>query len=127
MSGPDIRRLYFSTQEVCEAIDVRPYDLKQWTKKFTCLRPSVSKTGRKLYKPGDIKIIQRIKALFDQGHSEDEIEYLLNHPEAAPFMENNQESKISLSQIIHELEDMLNILSSHPAGGFNLSMNEDEF
>ncbi|MBN2105085.1 MerR family transcriptional regulator [bacterium] len=112
MSGPEIRRLYYSTQDVCDIVHVRPYDLKQWSTKFSELRPSVSKTGRRLYKDKDLEVIRRIKTLKDQGHSDDEIEYLLNHPEIAPLIEKADHSQLSIPMIIQELEAILDLLDS---------------
>lgn len=128
MSGPEIKRLYFSTQEVCDIVHVRAYVLRQWTLKFSELKPSISKTGRRLYKPKDIKLIQRIKSMVDQGRSEDEIEFMLNHPKIAPLLDHSENTPFSISQIIQELQEILNILD--PNGSTNKShssLNDELF
>ena len=110
MSGPEIRKLYYSTQEICRLLHIRAYHLKQWEKKFSALKPSASKTGRRLYKFKDLEIVRHINSLIKQGHSDDEINYILNHPDSTLFIQKQSESAISPQSIISELEDILNIL-----------------
>ena len=110
MSGPEIRKLYYSTQEICRLLHIRAYHLKQWEKKFSALKPSASKTGRRLYKSKDLEIVRHINSLIKQGHSDDEINYVLNHPDSALFINKQGESGISPQNIISELEDILKIL-----------------
>ncbi|MBN1782093.1 MerR family transcriptional regulator [bacterium] len=112
MDGPDIKRLYYSTQEVCRLARVRSYDLKQWEKKFSELKPSISKTGRRLYKPGDLEIISKIKSLADLGKTDDEIQYLINHPQTPISSDMPGRSEARYSEIIGELENILKILKS---------------
>jgi len=112
MSDPEIRRLYYSTQDICDIVHVRPYDLKQWSKKFSELKPSVSKTGRRLYKPKDLEVIQWIKSMKDQSRSDDEIEYILNHREVSPLFNKSTNSPLSISEVIHVLEEILELLGS---------------
>jgi DNA-binding transcriptional MerR regulator len=110
MSGPEIRKLYYSTQEICRLLHIRAYDLKQWEKKFSALKPSVSKTGRRLYKSKDLEIVRHIHALITQGHSDDEINFILNHPDSTLLIKKRTESELSPQGILEELEDILRIL-----------------
>ncbi len=112
MSGPEIRRLYYSTQEVCDLLKVRPYDLKQWEKKFPELKPSASKTGRRLFKPKDLEIIRHIKALVEKGHEDDEIQFILNHPDSTLPLQKTEADALSIHEIIQTLEEILQLLRS---------------
>ena len=112
MSGPEIRKLYYSTQEVCRLLHVRAYDLKQWEKKFSALKPSASKTGRRLYKSKDLDILRQIQTLIRQGHSDDEINFILNHPETTHFIKKKSQSEFSPQKILCELKEILQILQT---------------
>ena len=112
MSGPSIRKLYYSTAELCELIDVTSYDLKKWEKQFHKLKPSVSKTGRRLYKHQDLELIQKIRDLSQLGYTCDEINEILNHPENDKMSheEYTVDNKNLVDEILSELRSILNII-----------------
>jgi DNA-binding transcriptional MerR regulator len=109
MNSPDIKRLYYSTREVCRMTNTRPYELKQWEKKYSELKPSVSKAGRRMYKPKDLEIIMKIKQLHEYGKSDPDIQYMLHHPEI-PSNRNFGGKSLSIDELIRELQDLLTML-----------------
>lgn len=79
MNGLGIRRLYFSTSDVSEIAKVQPHVLRSWESKFPNLNPSKSKSGRRLFKPGDLDLVLIIKKLKDKGYTEEKIRSLLKY------------------------------------------------
>ena len=52
--------------EVSAALDVPPHVLRFWETKFTSLRPLKRSGGRRYYRPDDIAVLTRIRALLYQ-------------------------------------------------------------
>ena len=73
MGVPQIRRLYYPAKEACEHAGISQKDLRRWEKKFPHLKPSRSRTGRRLYKPRDLEILKLIKRLKDADYSDMQI------------------------------------------------------
>ena len=54
--------------EVSELIDVLPHVLRFWETKFSSLRPLKRSGGRRYYRPDDVAMLRRIRALlYDDG------------------------------------------------------------
>jgi len=117
MEGPKIQRLYYSTSDVCKTVQIRPHVLRTWEMKFSQLKPSKSKTGRRLFRPKDLDVVLRIKKFIDEDYSEEDIFSLLKHKaekgvvkkEVSTAGETVQESDL-ISGIYTELKEILNIL-----------------
>jgi DNA-binding transcriptional MerR regulator len=77
MQGPKIRRLYYSARDVSEIVNISSQLLREWEESLPNLKPSKSKSGRRLYKPEDMKKILRIKEWKENGYSNKEINRLL--------------------------------------------------
>ena len=117
MAGFEIRRLYYSMSDVSDITRVPMHTLRAWENKFPHLKPSKSRSGRRLYKPRDLKVIQVIKKLHDMGYTEDEIRNLLKKHNAAELearatLSNSQnvQKKRLLEEIQTGLEELLQIL-----------------
>ena len=81
MSGPSIRRLYYSSGEIAEIAQIKPHILNGWESQFPQLK-SVVRGGRRLFSPGDLQTVLKIKELKDQGFSNDKIREILFPPKA---------------------------------------------
>ncbi len=79
MEQPDlnIRRLYYSMSEVSTMAQIDTASLRAWEKKFSNLRPTKSRAGRRLYRPNDVKTVMIIKKLKQEGYTEEKICTLL--------------------------------------------------
>jgi DNA-binding transcriptional MerR regulator len=56
-------KLYYKIGEVCAIIGVEAHVLRYWEAEFANLSPPKSKTGHRIYRPGDIELLLRIKKL----------------------------------------------------------------
>jgi DNA-binding transcriptional MerR regulator len=79
MNGLRIRRLYYSTTDVSEIAKVQPHVLRSWESKFPNLNPSKSKSGRRLFRQGDLDLVLIIKKLKDEGYTEEKIRNLIKY------------------------------------------------
>jgi len=116
MAGPNIRRLYFSTREVCSRIGISQAVLRNWEQRFTQFKPARSQSGRKLYRPADLKLILRIKQFKDAGYADEKIESILwpQVQQSEQYVpKNNPPDRQMISQIRNELKDILSILDAH--------------
>lgn len=115
MAGPHIRRLYYSTREVCSRIGISQTVLRTWEHKFPHCKPARSQSGRKLYKPGDLKLILKIKQFKDSGYTDDKIHSILwpqLQPGAAKKIDKNPEIDTLLEDIGNELKNILALINS---------------
>ena len=117
MKGPHIRRLYYSTKEVSDITQVDPELIRLWEETFTHLKPSKSKSGRRLFKPEDVKKILRIKVFKEKGYSDEEINLLIQghliHNER-PIVDESEagesQRRVLFSEMQNDLKQILNIL-----------------
>ncbi len=113
MQELQIRRLYFSTNDVSSMAHIRPHVLRMWENRFQELRPSKSKSGRRLFKPADVKLVMLIKHLKDKGYTDTEIGSLLKKygPVVLErFEEQNTSWKLLLCDVTRVLREVLDIL-----------------
>ncbi|NQT27940.1 MerR family transcriptional regulator [candidate division KSB1 bacterium] len=115
MSGPKIRRLYYSAREVCSRLGISQVALRNWEHKFPQFKPARSQSGRKLYKPSDLKLILRLKQYKEAGYTDEKIASILwpqlqhidtNTPEKSP------PTKKIINGIKNELKDILSLIDS---------------
>ncbi len=121
MKGPEIRRLYYSTKEISRMAGISPQMLRMWESRFSELKPLIVKGGRRLYRPDDLEIVMQIKQLYERGLSQDEISMTLKRkdkmaiePEETIDVSDEKiaySEKSLLSEIYHELEEILKILN----------------
>jgi DNA-binding transcriptional MerR regulator len=117
LSGPKIRRLYYSINEVSKITQIHSSILKRWENKFPDLKISKSKSGRRLYKPSDLDTILRIKGLKEEGHSEERIYFIIENKinfkdkNKSETIGNREKLDVSLrDEIIHGLKEILDLL-----------------
>lgn len=121
MAGPDIRRLYYSAKDVSELVQIPRHILKIWEAKFPQLRPSKSKSGRRLYKQRDLDALIEIKNLKDKGCSDDKVVWLIGHRQSDQRVEREDRNKpvpqidksrrmVLLFEMINGLNEILYIL-----------------
>ena len=56
-------KLYRSISEVSEMLGVKPHVLRYWETQFGMLRPKKNRAGNRMYRPEELKTLQRIKEL----------------------------------------------------------------
>jgi len=56
-------KLYRSISEVSEMLGVRPHVLRYWETQFGMLRPRKNRAGNRMYRPEELRTLQRIKEL----------------------------------------------------------------
>src|SRR5690554_3022639 len=54
---------YYSIGEVCELVDLRPHVLRYWEAQFPALNPSKNRSGNRVYRRKEIKLILLLKHL----------------------------------------------------------------
>ena len=117
MDGPEIRKLYYSTKEVSDITKISPKLLRLWEERIPNLKPSKSKSGRRLYKPDDVKMIQLIKEWKEEGYSDEEINRLIYRTDIQghevvkdePAGKKSQYAELTI-EIFNGLREILNII-----------------
>src|SRR5262249_24277962 len=56
-------KIYYRIGEVEQITTVPAYVLRYWESEFKLLRPKKNPAGQRLYRPGDVELVQRIKTL----------------------------------------------------------------
>ena len=56
-------KLYRSISEVSELVGVKPHVLRYWETQFGMLRPRKNRAGNRMYRPEELRTLQRIKEL----------------------------------------------------------------
>ena len=117
LNGLKIRRLYYSTSDVSEIVQVPVRLLRIWENKFPYLKPSKSKSGRRLFKPKDLWVIVTIKKLKDAGYTDEKIINLLKHHSIKELAnkdllanQNKIHKMMLLSEIYKDLNEILHYL-----------------
>ena len=109
MNGPKIRRLYYSSREICDKFGISAAKLRQWLAAYPQIRPAKSRSGRLLFRADEIRTIRLIKKYTDWGLSDNKISDLLSNPLEA------EKSLKSVPRLIgsikKELEAILDIIS----------------
>ena len=103
---PDKR--YFTIGEVSELCAVKPHVLRYWEQEFTGLSPSKRRGNRRYYQRGDVLMIRQIRALlYEQGYTIGGARTYLARQDSIP---DNAGSTVALTQILEELDEILQIL-----------------
>ncbi|MCK5881582.1 MAG: MerR family transcriptional regulator [Sinobacterium sp.] len=109
---------YFTIGEVSELCLVKPHVLRYWEQEFPQLKPVKRRGNRRYYQRQDVLLIRQIRGLlYDQGFTiggarqqlETSVTDLVG--KEAP-VENNDQYKETLRQMISELEDVLSVLKA---------------
>jgi len=111
-------KLYFRIGEVSELLQLAPYVLRFWETEFPQLKPTKSSAGQRMYRRREVELALRIRTLlYDEGftiHGARERLKLETKPaksqSALPFPVGSDRS--GLKRVRHELQELLNMLSS---------------
>ena len=61
---------YRTISEVADMVGVKPHVLRFWEKKFSQIKPMKRPSGRRYYRPEDVKVIEQIRDLLHrQGYT----------------------------------------------------------
>ena len=63
MVEEEVDKLYYSIGEVSRRLGIEQHVLRFWETEFKELTPRKRKGGKRLYKPADLKLVERIKQL----------------------------------------------------------------
>ena len=63
MVEEEVGKLYYSIGEVSRRLGIDQHVLRFWETEFKELAPRKRKGGKRLYKPADLKLVERIKQL----------------------------------------------------------------
>jgi DNA-binding transcriptional MerR regulator len=58
-------KLFFRLEEVSRLLKIPPKTIESWEKELPFLQPGLTGAGQKIFRPKDVEIIRRIKALLD--------------------------------------------------------------
>ena len=115
MDGPKIKRLYYSTQEICELTNINDGALRRLEKKYDAFSP-VKKGGRKKYTPADLKILKRILQYKDFGLTDNRIKIMLKNPHQADRLPTHPVLKTHrlIEEVKSTLYDILELIDASP-------------
>ncbi|WP_051304536.1 MerR family transcriptional regulator [Chitinilyticum litopenaei] len=102
---------YFTIGEVSELCGVKPHVLRYWEQEFTQLKPVKRRGNRRYYQHHEVLLVRRIRSLlYEQGFtiSGARNQLAAHGGDAAEFADEG----ISVQEIRHELEDLLDWLES---------------
>jgi len=108
-------RLYYSITEVADMTGVRPHVLRYWETEFKALRPKKNRAGNRIYRAGDIKLIQLIKKLlYEDGFTIAGAKRKLPHAKGDPDVKPPRRTKRDdlLEALKKDLMEMKQILES---------------
>jgi len=106
MIGPKIRRIYYSSSEICQETGISYSILRSWEKKYSELHPVKNKAGRKFYKPAQMRLVKKIVRLKNAGFTDKKIFDLLPYPIPSTKIPDN-----TLAEIRRELLEIYYLLN----------------
>lgn len=109
---PIPQKRYFAIGEVSDLCAVKPHVLRYWEQEFPQLRPVKRRGNRRYYQHHDVVLVRRIRdLLYRQGFTIGGArQRLREQPKAVAQVESTP--KTPLSQIRHDLEEVLELLNS---------------
>ncbi|HWV57197.1 MAG TPA: MerR family transcriptional regulator [Longimicrobiales bacterium] len=63
VSRPKIQKEYYSIGEVCTLVDLKPHVLRYWESQFPALNPGKNRSGNRVYRRKEIRLILLVKHL----------------------------------------------------------------
>lgn len=116
MDMPKIKKLYYSSHEVCELARIHLHVLRTWEETFSILKPIKRKSGRKLYRPQDLHVILTIKRLKNAGHTDAQIKDVFKDIQLGRIVDVDNEMKTFtygnefFKEVSSSLKEILNLL-----------------
>lgn len=112
MTGPKIRRVYYSSTEVCRIANITQNRLRFWERRISELHPSRNRSGRKCYKPEQLNLLKKIVKFQTVGYTDGKILELLERRSPAAREKPDYKEKESIVQDIERgLRDILEIVN----------------
>ncbi|MBN2415866.1 MerR family transcriptional regulator [bacterium] len=112
MAGPKIRRVYYSSSEICRIADINQNRLLFWERRISDLHPSRNRSGRKCYKPEQLNLLKKIVKFQNVGYSDEKILELLERRSAAARMKTELPGSENVIQEIERgLREILAIIN----------------
>ena len=109
------RKLFYKIGEVCSACGIEPHVLRYWETEFKTLAPTKNKSGQRIYREKDVRLIQTIKhLLYEEGYTiaGANKKLLSEEEESFPLLRQAKpDSRRVVSEIKRELREILKILS----------------
>ena len=113
-------KLFFKIGEVSKLADVAPHTVRYWESEFSQIKPNRTKSGQRLYRQEDVKIILKIKDLLhNQGFTTEgarnflESEHLQNSAVLSTVkpLSISKNSISALQQIKAELKELQSLVN----------------
>lgn len=102
---------YFRIGEAAEIADVEPYVLRFWETEFPTLKPSKSKTNRRMYSRKDMQMVLRIRdLLYEDGYTIPGARKRIAQRQGAPPAEMSARTKGMLKRIQNDVEEILRLV-----------------
>lgn len=100
---------YFTIGEVSDLCGVKPHVLRYWEQEFTQLKPVKRRGNRRYYQHHEVLLVRRIRGLlYEQGFTISGARNQLGS--SAVTMGEYADGDVSLTELRHELEDLLSWL-----------------
>ena len=105
-------RRYFTIGEVSELCEIKPHVLRYWEQEFPQLKPIKRKGNRRYYQKHDIVLIRQIaNLLYRDGFTISGAKQKLSEPEANQVASAQATQANPISEMIVELQQVLQLLS----------------
>lgn len=114
-------KLFFKIGEVSKLADVPPHTVRYWESEFSDITPNRTKSGQRLYRQEDVKIILNIKDLLhNRGFTTEGARKFLESGSSLPeesaepttTSQLNADNMSGLKQIKQELKELQNIINN---------------
>ena len=114
-------KLFYKIGEVCKTSGVPAHVLRYWESEFPVLSPTKNRSGQRLYRENDVKIIQEIKhLLYEEGYTiagaSKKLKSNGHAPKDLPLFEeaSRQKDRRQLQEVKNDLQDLIRDLESDP-------------
>ena len=114
MPDQTIQKLYYSISQISELTEVEPHVLRYWETEFKELSPRKNRSGKRLYREADIKVIRLIKTLLyeDRFTIEGARRRLMRSNRNEDSRTVSPELQQKLAEVKHGLEEIRHLLGS---------------
>ena len=112
-----LKKLYYSISEVSKLTDLEQYILRYWESEFTQLRPSKNRSGKRIYRSNDIRLVLLIKNLlytekFTIDGAKKRIREILKQDSQLGLSFNNEKRQKIIGELKSDLQSILALLEN---------------
>ena len=114
-------KLFYKIGEVCKTCGIPAHVLRYWETEFPTLSPTKNRSGQRLYREKDVRIIQAIKhLLYEEGYTiagaSKKLKSNGHLSEDLPLFQTagQRKDQQQLDEIKKDLQDLLNDLDAEP-------------